>query len=64
MSDNKKETTEKVVTTPRAFKSVKNRNMYKVELVINDRVVVFPPGKSVSVPENASIPEGLGLYIR
>lgn len=45
-------------------KSVRNRSGHRVELVINDKVVVFLPGKVVEVPMDFEIPNGLGLYVR
>lgn len=45
-------------------KSVKNRNSYKVELVINGKVVVFLPGKTVKIPASFVVPSNLGLYVK
>lgn len=45
-------------------KFVRNRSGYRVELVVNDRVVVFLPGKVVEVPIDFDVPNGLGLYVR
>lgn len=60
-----KQTTEKVnepaVQTPQT-KKVRNRNPYKVELLIDGNVVVFPPKKTVDVPTNFDVPSNLGLY--
>ena len=49
--------------TPKV-KSVRNRNSYKVELLINGEVVAFPPHSTVEVPEDAEIPSDMGLYVR
>ena len=43
-------------------KRVRNRNDYKVELLIDGNVVVFPPKKTVEIPANFDIPNNLGLY--
>ena len=60
-----KQTTEEVneptVQTPQT-KKVRNRNPYKVELLIDGNVVVFPPKKAVDVPTNFDVPSNLGLY--
>ena len=60
-----KQTTEKVnepeVQTPQT-KRVRNRNDYKIELLIDGNVVVFPPKKTVEIPANFDIPINLGLY--
>lgn len=60
-----KQTTEEIneptVQTPQT-KRVRNRNDYKVELLINGNVVVFPPKKTVEIPTNFSVPSNLGLY--
>lgn len=48
----------------KAMKQVRNKSGYKVELVINGKVVVFLPGKIVEVPADFDIPNGLGLYVR
>lgn len=45
-------------------KSVRNRSGHKVELVIEGKVVVFLPGKTVEVPMDFQIPNGLGLFVR
>ena len=59
-----KQTTEEVneqsVQTPQT-KRVRNRNDYKVELLINGTVVVFPPKKTVEIPTNFDVPNNLGL---
>ena len=60
-----KQTTEEVnepaVQTPQT-KKVRNRNEYKVELLIDGNVVVFPPKKTVKIPANFDVPSNLGLY--
>ena len=60
-----KKTTEEVnepaVQTPQT-KKVRNRNHYKVELLIDGNVVVFPPKKTVEIPSNFDVPSNLGLY--
>lgn len=43
-------------------KKVRNRNDYKVELMIDGKVVVFPPKKMVEIPTNFNVPSNLGLY--
>lgn len=55
------EVTEQAVQTPQT-KRVRNRNNYKVELLINGNVVVFPPKKTVEIPTNFDVPNNLGLY--
>lgn len=45
-------------------KSVRNRSGYRVELVIDGKVVVFLPGKTIEVPVDFQIPGGLGLSVR
>lgn len=56
------QTTSEVQKT--ATKSVRNRSGHKIELVIDDKVVVFMPGKVVEVPMDFDVPTGLGLYVR
>lgn len=50
--------------TAKRTKSVRNRSGHRVELVVNNRVVVFIPGKVVRVPMDFDIPSGLGLYVK
>lgn len=45
-------------------KGVRNRSGHRVELVINDKVVVFLPGKVTEVPMDFQVPNGIGLYVR
>lgn len=45
-------------------KGVRNRSGHRVELVIDDKVVVFMPGKITEVPVDFQVPNGLGLYVR
>ena len=45
-------------------KGVRNRSGHRVELVIDDKVVVFMPGKITEVPMDFQVPNGLGLYVR
>lgn len=45
-------------------KWVRNRSGHRVELVINNKAVVFLPGKATEVPAEFEIPNGLGLYTR
>lgn len=45
-------------------KKVRNRSGHRVELVIDNKVVVFLPGKITEVPIGFDIPNGLGLYVR
>ena len=56
-----KEVNEPAVQTPQ-IKRVRNRNDYKVELLIDGNVVVFPPKKTVEIPANFDVPSNLGLY--
>lgn len=51
-------------TSKKTTKFVRNRGGHRVELVINGRVVVFLPGKSVEIPIDTEVPNGLGLYVR
>lgn len=46
------------------YKTVHNRNTYKVELVVEGRVVILLPGKSVQVPKDYNVPVNMGLYVR
>lgn len=55
------EANEPAVQTPQT-KKVRNRNDYKVELMIDGNVVVFPPRKTVEIPTNFNVPDNLGLY--
>lgn len=50
-------------TAPKT-KGVRNRSGHRVELVIDDKVVVFLPGKVTEVPMDFQVPNGLGLYVR
>lgn len=43
-------------------KRVSNRKDYKIELVFNGGVIIFPPRKTVEVPINFCVPKNLGLY--
>lgn len=45
-------------------KAVRNRSGHKIELLIDQKVVVFLPGKSTEVPIDFEIPSNLGLYVR
>lgn len=45
-------------------KLVRNRSGHRVELVINEKVMVFLPGKTVEVPIDCQIPGNLGLFVR
>lgn len=45
-------------------KNVRNKSGHRIELVINNEVVVFYPGQMVKVPIDFRIPDGLGLYVR
>lgn len=55
------EATEQKVQTPQV-KKVRNRNDYKVELMIDGNVVVFPPKTTVEIPANFDVPSNLGIY--
>lgn len=57
----REEVNEQTVQTPQT-KRVRNRNDYKIELLINGNVVVFPPKKTVEIPANFDVPSNLGLY--
>lgn len=46
------------------MKNVRNKSGHRVELIVNNQVVVFLPGKITRVPEDTDIPNGLGLYVR
>lgn len=41
---------------------VRNRNNYKIELSVDGKILVFPPRRSITVPDTFELPEGLGLY--
>lgn len=43
-------------------RKIRNRNPYKVELLVDNSIVVFPPKTTVEVPANFDIPSNLGLY--
>ena len=45
-------------------KNVRNKSNTRIELVFNEKVYVFLPGKTIRVPADADIPEGIGLYVR
>lgn len=45
-------------------KKVRNRSGHRVELVIDGKVTVFYPGKTVEVPIDFNVPGGLGLLVR
>lgn len=45
-------------------KKVRNRSNCKVELLIEGKVVVFPPKGTVEVPYDFDIPNGIGLYVK
>lgn len=47
-----------------AVQRVRNRSGHRVELVIDNQVVVFLPGKTVEIPADFPIPGGLGLYVK
>ena len=56
---------EPVAETPKAkTKSVRNRSDGKIELLINNEVVVFPPKGTVEVPIDFDVPNGIGLYVK
>lgn len=44
-------------------KKVRNRSNCKVELLIEGKVVVFPPKGTVEVPYDFDVPNGIGLYV-
>lgn len=44
-------------------KKVRNRSNCKVELLIEGKVVVFPPKGTVEVPYAFDVPNGIGLYV-
>ena len=54
----------KMETPNNKIKSVRNRSNSRIELVINEVVYVFLPGKTTRVPADADIPEGIGLYVK
>lgn len=45
-------------------KLVRNRSGHKVELLIDNKVVVFAPGKTTEIPSWFEVPNGLGLYVK
>ena len=49
---------------PAPTKLVRNKSGHRVELIVDDKVVVFYPGKAVEVPSDFNVPGGLGLYVR
>lgn len=50
-------------SVPTTTKWVHNRNIFKVELVVNGEVLSILPGKTVEVPDDYNVPTNLGLYI-
>lgn len=46
-----------------ATKMVRNRNGYKIELIVNGVVAVILPGKAIEVPMDYVVPAGIGLYV-
>ena len=64
---NKKEQEEvreqKTPTPEVKTKKVRNRSNGKVELLIENEVVVFPPKSTVEVPDDFEVPNGIGLYV-
>lgn len=68
--ENKEKMAQDNVPTPlkkddsRTTKMVRNRSGHRIELVINERVVVFLPGKTVEIPADFDVPNGLGLRVR
>lgn len=50
--------------TKKATKSVRNRSGHRVELMIDNKVVVFFPGVTTEVPASFEVPNGLGLYVK
>ena len=57
------ETTEEQVQEVQKTMRVRNRNDYKVELMFNGQIVVFPAHKTVSVSTEFQIPSNMGLYV-
>lgn len=64
----KEVTTQEVIAAPEVqspgMKTVHNRNKYKVELVVEGKVVVLLSGKSAQVPVGYKVPENMGLYVK
>ena len=64
---NKKETEvrehQDVPPSEKRTKKVRNRSNCKVELLIEGKVVVFPPKGTVEVPQDFDVPNGIGLYV-
>lgn len=48
----------------RKTKAVRNRSGQRIELLIDNKVVVFLPGRITQVPADFRIPSGIGLYER
>jgi len=44
-------------------KKVRNRGNGKIELLIEGKIVVFPPKGTVNVPIDFEVPNGIGLYV-
>lgn len=64
MGKNTQNTSAETEVVQRKIKKVRNRSGHRVELVIENKVVVFMPGKVVEVPFDFNIPNDLGLYVR
>ena len=45
-------------------KDVGNRSGQRIELVIDNKVVVFLPNKTQKVPADFPIPANIGLYVK
>ena len=45
-------------------KIIGNRSGHRIELVIDNRVVVFLPGQAQKVPIDFPIPENIGLFVK
>lgn len=60
MAKNKKREDATLVDAPK--KRVRNKGINKVELLIDDKVVVIRAGESIDIPEYIEIPNGIGVY--
>ena len=45
-------------------KKIRNRGNSKVELLIDNKVVVVLPRETAEVPIDFDVPNGIGLYVR
>ena len=62
--ENKKDKEKVAAPSVGKTKYVRNRSGHRVELLIDNKTVVFLPGKATKVPADFEVPNGLGLYVK